>query len=167
MAWCGDTFGTGDNSAVRWRRVQKGDIHGMYTGPHNRSNLLEPHSELLTSRTRRPWRIRSGVCERCGSHALRTVDFVDCDGCQPGISSHVRLGSRTCERGETNSRVLTRNLKYDNPVVHVIDEHINLVDEIRFLGLTIDKVLTNSPYIAKDCNKATNIYKGTHVVLSD
>ncbi|GBP91216.1 Putative 115 kDa protein in type-1 retrotransposable element R1DM [Eumeta japonica] len=56
--------------------------------------------------------------------------------------------------------VLTRKLKNDNPVVHMNGEHIRLVDEIRFLGLTIDRKLTFIPHVAKTCNKATNIYKG-------
>ncbi|GBP78439.1 Putative 115 kDa protein in type-1 retrotransposable element R1DM [Eumeta japonica] len=37
---------------------------------------------------------------------------------------------------------------------------IALVDEIRLLGLMIDKRLTFVPHVSKACKKATNIYKG-------
>ncbi|GBP82536.1 Putative 115 kDa protein in type-1 retrotransposable element R1DM [Eumeta japonica] len=61
---------------------------------------------------------------------------------------------------KTNSMVLTKKLKYDDPVVHMNGEQIGLVGEIRLLGLTIDRKLTFVPHVAKACKKATNIYKG-------
>ncbi|GBP96814.1 Putative 115 kDa protein in type-1 retrotransposable element R1DM [Eumeta japonica] len=61
---------------------------------------------------------------------------------------------------KTNSMVLTKKLKYDDPVVHMNGERISSVGEIRLLGLTIDKKLTFIPHVAKACKKATNIYKG-------
>ncbi|GBP60479.1 Putative 115 kDa protein in type-1 retrotransposable element R1DM [Eumeta japonica] len=56
--------------------------------------------------------------------------------------------------------VLTKKLKYDDPVVHMNGEQISSVGEIRLLGLTIDKKLTFIPHVAKACKKAANIYKG-------
>ncbi|GBP21029.1 Putative 115 kDa protein in type-1 retrotransposable element R1DM [Eumeta japonica] len=50
---------------------------------------------------------------------------------------------------KTNSMVLTKKLKYDDPVVHMNGEQINLVGEIRLLGLTIDRKLTFIPHVAK------------------
>ncbi|GBP10181.1 Retrovirus-related Pol polyprotein from type-1 retrotransposable element R1 [Eumeta japonica] len=61
---------------------------------------------------------------------------------------------------KTNSMVLTKKLKYDDPVVHMNGEQISLVGEIRLLGLTIDRKLTFIPHDAKTCKKAINIYKG-------
>ncbi|GBP91350.1 Putative 115 kDa protein in type-1 retrotransposable element R1DM [Eumeta japonica] len=61
---------------------------------------------------------------------------------------------------KTNSMVLNKNLKYDDPVVQMNSEQISLVGEIRLLGLTIDRKLTFIPHVAKACKKATNIYKG-------
>ncbi|GBP91972.1 Putative 115 kDa protein in type-1 retrotransposable element R1DM [Eumeta japonica] len=60
---------------------------------------------------------------------------------------------------KTNSMVLTKKLKYDDPVVHMNGEQISLVGEIR-LGLTIDRKLTFISHVAKACKKAINIYKG-------
>ncbi|GBP51310.1 Putative 115 kDa protein in type-1 retrotransposable element R1DM [Eumeta japonica] len=56
--------------------------------------------------------------------------------------------------------VLTKKLKYDDPVVHMNGEQMSLVGEIRLLGLTIDRKLTFVPHVAKACKKASNIYKG-------
>ncbi|GBP14607.1 Putative 115 kDa protein in type-1 retrotransposable element R1DM [Eumeta japonica] len=61
---------------------------------------------------------------------------------------------------KTNSMVLTKKLKYDDPVVHINGEQISLVGEIRLLGLTIDRKLTFIPHVAKACKKTANIYKG-------
>ncbi|GBP48764.1 Putative 115 kDa protein in type-1 retrotransposable element R1DM [Eumeta japonica] len=61
---------------------------------------------------------------------------------------------------KTNWMVLTKKLKYDDPVVHMNGEQISLVGEIRLLGLTIDIKLTFIPHVAKACKKAINIYKG-------
>ncbi|GBP15242.1 UDP-glucuronosyltransferase [Eumeta japonica] len=78
-------------------------------------------------------------------------------------TSHALLGSQNKLRfapSKTNSIVLTKKLKYDDPVVHINCEQISLVDEICLLGLTIDKKLTFIPHVAKACKKAANIYKG-------
>ncbi|GBP71667.1 hypothetical protein EVAR_62913_1 [Eumeta japonica] len=60
---------------------------------------------------------------------------------------------------KTNSMMLTKKLKHDDPVVHINGEQISLVSEIRRLDLSIDQKLTFTPYVAKVCKKAANIYK--------
>ncbi|GBP60537.1 Putative 115 kDa protein in type-1 retrotransposable element R1DM [Eumeta japonica] len=61
---------------------------------------------------------------------------------------------------KTHSMVMTKKLKYDDPMVHMNGEQIRFVGEIRLLGLTIDhRKLTFVPHVAKACKKATNIYK--------
>ncbi|GBP61462.1 Putative 115 kDa protein in type-1 retrotransposable element R1DM [Eumeta japonica] len=60
---------------------------------------------------------------------------------------------------KTNSIVLTKKLKCNDPVVHMDGEQISLVGEIRLLALTIDNKLTFIPHVAKACEKAANIYK--------
>ncbi|GBP54248.1 hypothetical protein EVAR_36463_1 [Eumeta japonica] len=57
---------------------------------------------------------------------------------------------------KTKAMVLTKKLKFDVPVIRMGNIEIALVDEIRLLGLTIDKRLTFTP---KACKKAANIYK--------
>ncbi|GBP30487.1 hypothetical protein EVAR_20941_1 [Eumeta japonica] len=62
---------------------------------------------------------------------------------------------------KSNSMVLTKKLKYDDPLVHMNGEQITLVGEISLLGLNIDRKLTFIPHVAKACKKATSIYKVT------
>ncbi|GBP30615.1 Putative 115 kDa protein in type-1 retrotransposable element R1DM [Eumeta japonica] len=91
------------------------------------------------------------------------VGFVDRGGGQPRLARVHCWGVRNKLRfapSKTNSMVLTKKLKYDDPVVHMNGERISSVGEIRLLGLTIDKKLTFIPHVAKACKKATNIYKG-------
>ncbi|GBP24895.1 hypothetical protein EVAR_14229_1, partial [Eumeta japonica] len=62
---------------------------------------------------------------------------------------------------KTNSMLLTKKLKYDDPVVHMNGEQISLlVGQIRLLDLTIDRKLKFIPHVAKACKKTVNIYKG-------
>ncbi|GBP54225.1 Putative 115 kDa protein in type-1 retrotransposable element R1DM [Eumeta japonica] len=56
--------------------------------------------------------------------------------------------------------VLTKKLKLNVPTVHMGNTIIALMDEIRLLGLTIDKRLTFIPHVANACKRAANIYKG-------
>ncbi|GBP92806.1 Retrovirus-related Pol polyprotein from type-1 retrotransposable element R1 [Eumeta japonica] len=67
--------------------------------------------------------------------------------------AHVRdWGDRNKLRfapSKTNAMVLTRKLKFDVPVIRMGNTNA-LVDEIRLLGLTIDKGLTFIP-VAKAC----------------
>ncbi|GBP86667.1 Putative 115 kDa protein in type-1 retrotransposable element R1DM [Eumeta japonica] len=72
-----------------------------------------------------------------------------------GVKNKLRLAPL-----KTNSMVLTKKLKYDDPAVHMNGKQISLVGEIRLLVLTIDRKLTFIPKVAKACKKATNIYKG-------
>ncbi|GBP67259.1 hypothetical protein EVAR_47211_1 [Eumeta japonica] len=46
---------------------------------------------------------------------------------------------------------------------HKKKQGANLVDEIKILGLTIDKRLTYIPQVIQACKKATNIYKGRNL----
>ncbi|GBP08074.1 Putative 115 kDa protein in type-1 retrotransposable element R1DM [Eumeta japonica] len=94
-------------------------------------------------------------------HVLRAVGFVDRGEANRALARAL-LGSQNKRfaPSKTNSTVLTRKLKYDDPVVHMNGEKISLVGEIRLLGLIIDRKLTFVPHVAKACKKAINIYKG-------
>ncbi|KAJ2939996.1 hypothetical protein O0L34_g14027 [Tuta absoluta] len=55
--------------------------------------------------------------------------------------------------------VITKKLKYDTPVIRMGGVTIQVVDEIKLLGLTIDKKLTFNSHVAQVCRKAANIYR--------
>ncbi|GBP96472.1 hypothetical protein EVAR_48135_1 [Eumeta japonica] len=101
----------------------------------------------------------AGVRGRRGPDVFRTVSLSTGGGDQQGTSPCEGLGRSKVEvcTIETNAMVLTRKLKFDVPVIRMGNTEIALVDEIRLLGLTIDKGLT---YPTQPRRAAASIYKG-------
>ena len=60
---------------------------------------------------------------------------------------------------KTNAMVLTKKLKFDAPVLHMNGETLQLVDQIRLLGLVLDNKLAFNAHVTSVCKKATDIYK--------
>ena len=60
---------------------------------------------------------------------------------------------------KTNAMVVTKKLKYDTPRISMNGVEVQTVDEMKFLGLIIDKKLTFNSHVSAVCRKATNIYK--------
>ncbi|GBP34577.1 Retrovirus-related Pol polyprotein from type-1 retrotransposable element R1 [Eumeta japonica] len=61
-----------------------------------------------------------------------------------GVRNKLRFAA-----SKTNSMVLTKKLKYDDPVVYMNDAKISLVGEIRLLGMTVDRKLTGKLAVPK------------------
>ncbi|XP_048485555.1 uncharacterized protein LOC125490423 [Plutella xylostella] len=55
--------------------------------------------------------------------------------------------------------LLTKKMKYDLPQLSMAGTKINLVEEIKLLGLIIDRRLTFKAHITAQCKKAADIYK--------
>lgn len=60
---------------------------------------------------------------------------------------------------KTNAMTITNKLKFDVPRVSMDGNDIRMVEEIKLLGVTIDKKLTFNSHVANICRKAANIYK--------
>lgn len=60
---------------------------------------------------------------------------------------------------KTNAMVLTRKLKCGQPYLSMAGVRINIVNDIKLLGLTIDNKLTFKAHVAASCKKAADIYK--------
>lgn len=60
---------------------------------------------------------------------------------------------------KTKGMVLTRKLKFDTPRVNMGGVPIEIVDEMKILGLIIDRKLNFKSHISAVCKKATGIYK--------
>ncbi|CAH2218229.1 jg18388 [Pararge aegeria aegeria] len=60
---------------------------------------------------------------------------------------------------KTNAMVLTKKLNYDNPCLMMAGSTIELVNEIKILGLTLDSKLTFKKHISNNSKKVLNIYK--------
>ncbi|GBP82542.1 Retrovirus-related Pol polyprotein from type-1 retrotransposable element R1 4 [Eumeta japonica] len=55
--------------------------------------------------------------------------------------------------------VLTKKLKFQNPTIQMAGSQINLVEEIKVLGLIIDTTLNFRSHVAAVCKKSIEIYK--------
>nr|XP_034833570.1 uncharacterized protein LOC117990212 [Maniola hyperantus] len=60
---------------------------------------------------------------------------------------------------KTSAMVITKKLKYDTPRIHMGGTLVQLVEEIKILGLILDSKLTFNNHIKYICKKALNIYK--------
>lgn len=60
---------------------------------------------------------------------------------------------------KTCAMVLTRKLKYDNPLLSMGGVDIGLSHEIKILGLTVDQKLTFNTHVNNVCKKAHNVYR--------
>ncbi|XP_046976629.1 uncharacterized protein LOC124542783 [Vanessa cardui] len=60
---------------------------------------------------------------------------------------------------KTCAMILTNKLKYDTPRLSMAGVRIGMSDEIKILGLTIDRKLTFNSHVANICAKGTDIYK--------
>ncbi|XP_050563633.1 uncharacterized protein LOC126913011 [Spodoptera frugiperda] len=60
---------------------------------------------------------------------------------------------------KTNAMVLTKKLKYDLPELYMSGTRLNLVQEVKLLGLIIDHKLTFNAHVSATCKKAADIYK--------
>ncbi|XP_050563196.1 uncharacterized protein LOC118276113 isoform X1 [Spodoptera frugiperda] len=71
-----------------------------------------------------------------------------------GVSNKLRFGA-----SKTNAMLLTKRLVFEPPELFMTGTRINLVDEVKLLGLTIDRKLTFRSHISATCKKAADIYK--------
>ncbi|XP_045536678.1 uncharacterized protein LOC123721595 [Papilio machaon] len=60
---------------------------------------------------------------------------------------------------KTKAMVLTRRIKYDSPRLNMGGKPIELVKEVKVLGLTVDDRLTFKTHVANVCIKAQGIYR--------
>ncbi|XP_060810843.1 uncharacterized protein LOC132904445 [Amyelois transitella] len=60
---------------------------------------------------------------------------------------------------KTKAMVLTNKLKYDTPILSMGGVSIEMSQEIKILGLTLDSKLTFNAHVANICRKALNLYK--------
>lgn len=60
---------------------------------------------------------------------------------------------------KTKAMLLTKKLKFTPPHITMADTDIALVDDVKLLGLTIDRNLNFNKHVTEICKRSTNIYK--------
>ncbi|GBP90797.1 Retrovirus-related Pol polyprotein from type-1 retrotransposable element R1 4 [Eumeta japonica] len=75
------------------------------------------------------------------------------------VAALVRLMKAHKAPQKTQAMVLTKKLKFQNPTIQMAGSQINLVEEIKVLGLIIDTRLNFRSHVAAVCKKSIEIYK--------
>lgn len=85
--------------------------------------------------------------ERIGDRILALVDAW-------GIQNKLKFAAH-----KTQAMIITNKIKYDTPCIHMAGTVIQMKEDIKILGLIIDRKLTFHKHVSHVCQKATNIYK--------
>lgn len=140
------------------RETDKGCVQGSIGGPTFWNLLLDPLLDEM---------------DTCGIYAQAFADDVvlvfsgqstskieqEANGTlarvhEWGIKNKLKFAAH-----KTNAMIITKKLKFDAPRLHMGGEAIQTVEEIKILGLTIDKKLTFNSHVSNVCRRAANIYK--------
>lgn len=140
------------------KETTKGCVQGSIGGPTFWNVLLDPLLKDIE---------KSGVhCQAfaddivlvaSGDTALElstTINVVLAHAYEWGLKNKLKFAPQ-----KTNAMLITNKLKYDTPVIRMGGRDIKFVEEIKILGIIIDKKLTFNNHISYACRKAANIYK--------
>ncbi|KAJ2940789.1 hypothetical protein O0L34_g14906 [Tuta absoluta] len=136
----------------------KGCVQGSIGGPTFWNLLLDPLLDELEQ--------RNVYCQAFADDVVLVFTGTNV----PSIQEHANsVLDRVYEWGienklkfaphKTNAMVITKKLKFDVPVIHMGPAPIEIVDEIKILGLILDKKLTFNSHVTYVCKKAINIYR--------
>lgn len=140
------------------RETTKGCVQGSIGGPTFWNLLLDPLLDILDS---------TGVYSQAFADDIVLVfsgssvpalqqqaEQVLAHVYEWGVKNKLKFAPH-----KTLAMVVTKKLKYETPLVHMGETEIQIVSEIKILGLVIDNKLTFNNHVAHVCKKATNIYK--------
>lgn len=138
--------------------TNKGCVQGSIGGPTFWNLLLDPLLNDLVTRDVYTQAFADDVVLMISGHTAvkiqekvnQTLAYVH----EWGIRNKLKFSAH-----KTHAMVVTKKLKYDTPIMRMGENEIPIVDEIRLLGLTIDKKLTFNSHVTNVCRKAMNIYK--------
>lgn len=140
------------------KSTTKGCVQGSISGPTLWNLLLDPLLELI---------VAHGV--HCQAFAADIVLVFSGDRTAEIEAKAEQVLHHVYEWGvenklkfaphKTHGMVITRKLKYDAPRICMGNALIQLVNEIKILGLIIDSKLTFNSHVREVCKKAINIYK--------
>ncbi|XP_063838171.1 uncharacterized protein LOC135087301 [Ostrinia nubilalis] len=140
------------------RSTNKGCVQGSIGGPILWNVLLDP---LLQELERRQYYVQAFADDvvmvfdgdtglEVSRQANAALAFVQ----RWGVVNKLKFAPhKTC------AMVLTRKLRYDDPLLTMGGVDIGLSTEVKILGLTIDHKLTFNTHVALQCKKALDIYK--------
>ncbi|XP_053618054.1 uncharacterized protein LOC128679687 [Plodia interpunctella] len=140
------------------RETTKGCVQGSIGGPTFWNIILDPLLQRLSS--------EEVYCQAFADDGVLVFSGESIDGMEDRVN---RILERTVEWGRENKlnfaahktqvMLLTKKLKYTPPQITMSGTTLSLVDEIKLLGLTIDRWLNFNSHVRNICTKAASIYK--------
>lgn len=140
------------------RATQKGCVQGSIAGPTFWNVLLDPLLNELQAKGVHCQAFADDVVLVFSGHEMDKIQYkanltlAHVHGW--GIKNKLKFAPQ-----KTNAMLITRKQKYDTPRMQMGGTDIQMVDEIKLLGLTIDKKLTFNSHVSRICKKAANLYK--------
>lgn len=141
------------------RETTKGCVQGSIGGPTFWNIILDPLLHKLAEEGAHCQAFADDVVLVFSDHNIDTLE----ESANTALKTVVGWGERNklnFAAHKTCAMLITKKLKFRTPSLYMSDEPINLVDEIKLLGLIIDRKLTFKSHVSAVCKKAANIYKG-------
>lgn len=140
------------------KQTTKGCVQGSISGPVFWNLILDPLLVELQG---------SGVYTQAFADDIVLVfSGLSTENIEPQVNSALSLvyewgikNKLKFAPHKTNSMIVTTKLKYDAPRLHMGGQKINLVDEIKILGVIIDSKLTFNRHVQQICKKSIDIFK--------
>lgn len=159
-----DSYLTGRKITVNYagskteRTTTKGCVQGSIGGPTFWNLILDPLLQLLSSEEVYCQAFADdGVLVFSGKSIAQMED--NANNVLAKVTEWGENNKLNFAAHKTNVMLLTRKLKFNPPVIQMSGTTLAIVDEIKLLGLIIDKNLNFNAHVKAVCKKASNIYK--------
>lgn len=144
--------------ATSQRETTKGCVQGSIGGPTFWNTILDPLLHKLEK--------EGAYCQAFADDVVlvftgQTISWIE-ETANSILETVVEWGTQNklnFAAHKTSAMVLTKKLKYAPPQLNMSGNRLNLVTEIKLLGLIIDRNLTFKTHVTANCKKAADIYK--------
>lgn len=140
------------------RGTTKGCVQGSIGGPIFWNIILDPLLKTLSS--------EEVYCQAFADDGVLVFSSESIAGMEDNINQVLdttqkwgRQNKLNFAAHKTNAMLLTRKLKFSPPKLMMSGIEISLVDDIKLLGLTIDRNLNFNKHVTDICKRSANIYK--------
>ncbi|XP_075990359.1 uncharacterized protein LOC142986010 [Anticarsia gemmatalis] len=144
--------------ATYTKGTTKGCVQGSIGGPTFWNIILDSLLHQLTSEGTYCQAFADDVVLLFSDHSSTTIQHQ----ANQTLQSVVEWGQQNklhFAAHKTSAMVLTKKLKFDPPQIYMSGKAISLVEEVKILGLIINRPLTFTTHVAATCKKAADIYK--------
>lgn len=144
--------------AEHTKETTKGCVQGSIAGPTFWNLLLDPLLEEVE---------RSGTyCQAFADDVILVFSAktaleieIEANACLARVQQWGSRNKLKFAPQKTNGMLMTKKLKYDTPRLHMGGTDVQMVEEIKMLGLIVDNKRTFRSHVAYICKKAANIFR--------